>query len=247
MSDDLIHDWSTTAHAKAGVNCRDCHEVEDKASHTKRWSDRLDHTACARCHAEEVNGFLAGKHGMRLARGLPPMTPAQARLPMKLDAAHRELSCISCHGAHEFDTRRAAVDACLSCHNDAHSLAYRASGHFKSWQAELNGSAPTGSGVSCATCHLPRESHGNGATASVRVQHNQNANLRPNEKMIRSVCLSCHGLAFSLDALADAALVKTNFIGRPVRHVESIDLALRRQKELQRTKSKPEPKPEPKP
>jgi hypothetical protein len=190
-----------------------------------------------------VAGFLAGKHGMRLARGLTPMTPAQARLPMNPDAAHRELSCTSCHGAHEFDTRRAAVDACLSCHDDDHSQAYLDSSHFKLWEAERNGTATKGQGVSCATCHLPRETHGAGETARVRVQHNQNANLRPNEKMIRSVCMECHGLAFSLDALADAALVKTNFIGLPARHVESVDLALRRQMEIQRNKSKPESKP----
>jgi formate-dependent nitrite reductase cytochrome c552 subunit len=162
---------------------------------------------------------------------------------MKPDAAHHELSCTSCHSDHAFDTRHAAVDACLSCHDDDHSLAYINSSHFKLWQAELNGTAPANSGVSCATCHLPRESHGSGENASIRVQHNQNANLRPNEKMIRSVCMNCHGLAFSLDALADVALVKTNFIGRPANHVESIDLALRRQMEIQRTKSKPESKP----
>jgi hypothetical protein len=190
-----------------------------------------------------VAGFLAGRHGMRLARGLTPMTPAQARLAMKPDAAHHELSCTSCHSDHAFDTRHAAVDACLSCHDDDHSLAYINSSHFKLWQAELNGTAPANSGVSCATCHLPRESHGSSENASVRVQHNQNANLRPNEKMIRSVYMNCHGLAFSLDALADAALVKTNFIGRPARHIESIDLALRRQMENQRTKSKPKSKP----
>jgi formate-dependent nitrite reductase cytochrome c552 subunit len=239
----VFHEWATTAHAKAGVNCSGCHDVEDKASRTKRWSDKLDHTACIQCHTEEVDGFLAGKHGMRLARGLSPMTPAQARLPMKADAAHRELSCTSCHGSHTFDTRRAAVDACISCHDDMHTQAYFKSSHFKLWEAEAGGTAPARSGVSCATCHLPREAHGLGKDAHARVQHNQNANLRPNEKMVRTVCLDCHGLAFSLDALADAALVRTNFIGRPARHVESIDLAVRRQNEILRNKSKTEIKP----
>jgi hypothetical protein len=45
-------------------------------------------------------------------------------------------------------------------------------------------------------------------------------------------------LGFSLDALADAALVRTNFIGRPSRHVESIDMALRRRVETETKKSK---------
>ena len=60
------------------------------------------------------------------------------------------------------------------------------------------------------------------------VEHNQNDNLRPNEKMVRDVCLSCHSLAFSLDALADSDLVRRNFAGPPARHVESIDMALSR-------------------
>jgi hypothetical protein len=239
----LLHDWAGTAHAKAGVNCTDCHEIEDQQAGGKRWSNDLDHSACLRCHAEEVGGFLGGKHGMRLTRGLTPMTPAQARLPMRSDAAHRELSCTSCHGAHDFSTRHASVDACLSCHNDSHSLAYTGSPHFKLWQAELNGTAAEGQGVTCATCHLPRELHGAGDHAEVRVQHNQNNNLRPNEKMVRTVCLNCHGLGFSLDALADSALVQTNFIGRPRRHIESIDLAVRRQMELDQAKSQPESKP----
>lgn len=224
----LVSDWAATAHAKAGVNCTDCHNIEDKTTRTKSWSDKLDHTSCASCHKDETSGFLAGKHGMRLSRGLSAMKPAMARLPMKAESAHRELSCVSCHGAHEFDSRRAAVESCLSCHNDSHSLAYKNSSHFTLWQDELAGKAPAGSGVSCATCHLPRETHQDGGTTRVLVQHNQNLNLRPNEKMIRSVCMECHGLAFSIDALADAALVRTNFIGRPASHIESIDLALRR-------------------
>jgi hypothetical protein len=49
----------------------------------------------------------------------------------------------------------------------------------------------------------------------VRVQHDQNANLRPPDRMARDVCLTCHGLGFSLAALADPALVARNFRGQP--------------------------------
>ena len=62
----------------------------------------------------------------------------------------------------------------------------------------------------------------------VATNHNQNDNLRPNEKMVRTVCLDCHGLGFSLDSLADAGLVGRNFSGTPAVHVESIEWALRR-------------------
>jgi formate-dependent nitrite reductase cytochrome c552 subunit len=230
----VLHDWESTAHAKAGVNCNDCHLVAPKDGEPKQWLDKPGHQACAVCHKDETSGFLAGFHGMRLAQGLSPMTPSMAQIPMKAAAAHRELSCASCHGSHDFDTRKAAVESCLSCHADAHSLAYQDSSHFRLWQDEIAGKAPTGSGVSCATCHLPREVHRDGDDVRVLVQHNQNANLRPNEKMIRSVCLDCHGLGFSLDALADAALVRTNFNGRSAAHIESIDLALKRQLENQK-------------
>lgn len=62
----------------------------------------------------------------------------------------------------------------------------------------------------------------------VTTNHNQNDSLRPNEKMIRPVCLDCHGLAFSLDALADTDLIDRNFAGKPEVHVESIEWAVRR-------------------
>ncbi|MCY3857067.1 MAG: ammonia-forming cytochrome c nitrite reductase subunit c552, partial [Rhodospirillales bacterium] len=102
--------------------------------------------------------------------------------------------------------------------------AYFGSPHHRLWQAELAGAAPPGAGVTCATCHLPRtEERGKFAT-----DHNQNTTLRPNEKMIRPVCLDCHGLGFSLDALADVRLIERNFNGTPAVHVESIEWAVRR-------------------
>ncbi len=238
----LVGEWAATAHARAGINCKGCHEVQNPTD-GKRWSNKLDHTACVSCHQDEVKGFVASRHGMRRAQDLPPMQPGLARQLMKSEAAHRDLSCTACHGAHTFDPKNAAVEACLSCHDDTHSLAYKSSPHFRLWEAEVAGKASAGSGVSCATCHLPREIHEADGMNRVLVQHNQNLNLRPNEKMIRSVCLDCHGLEFSIDALADRALILTNFTGRPSRHIESIDLALRRQVEDMNKKSQLNPVP----
>jgi len=220
----VLHDWAATAHARAGVNCRDCHQPKGAAG----WIERPAHEACAGCHKEEVNGFLDGKHGMRLRQKLPPMSPALARRPMQPGAHDRVLGCASCHGAHAFNTRAAAAEACLGCHADEHSRAYENSPHRRLWQAERDGTLPAGSGVSCATCHLPRAVHKQGEVSGVRVEHNQNRNLRPNEKMARSVCLACHGLPFALDALADPALIANNFSGQPARHVESVDWAAKR-------------------
>ena len=218
----LVGEWLASSHAQAGVQCSGCHAPRQTA-----WRDQPDHQACASCHDGEVRGFLQGKHGMRLAAELSPMTPAMARQPMHRDVAHQELGCTSCHGAHAFDTRKAAVEACLGCHADEHSLAYRDSKHFKLWQQELAGELAPGSGVSCASCLLPRLRDDLGGASQVHVQHNQNDSLRPNEGMIRPVCQSCHGLSFAIDALADAALIRRNFSHAPSGHVGSVDMAVR--------------------
>lgn len=222
-------DWAASPHAKSGVNCTDCHTRTDPATRAKSWIAKPTLAECRTCHAGEAKGFVEGKHGMRLAQEMSPMTPAMARVPMRKDAHEKTLGCATCHGAHGFETKAAAVEACESCHADDHTKAYRASTHFKLWQAELAGTAPPGSGVSCATCHLPREAHTTDeGTKTVLVQHNQNVGLRPNEKMIRPVCMSCHGYEFSVDALADKKLVAANFKGDPARKIESTAWVKRR-------------------
>ncbi|HVR61315.1 MAG TPA: NrfA- nitrite reduction protein [Polyangia bacterium] len=210
--------WQSSAHARQGINCSGCHRAAGDDSGAWNW--RPEQTvACAGCHSDEKRTFLGGKHGMRLAVGLPPMRPADARLPMKdevaRDAHESGLTCSRCHDAHAPDLRVAAVERCEGCHNDGHTRAYRQSAHFTAWQAEVAGTKPPGSGVSCATCHLPRAIDRFGVTPRVWADHNQNGNLRPVDKMARSVCMSCHGLQFSLNALADRAVVAGNFAAAP--------------------------------
>lgn len=220
----ILHDWSSTAHASAGVNCSGCHQEKNKAD----WIEKPGPDQCKSCHSRELQGFKEGKHGMRLKADLPPMQPKLGRLPLRKTASEKDLGCNSCHRAHEYNTRHAAVNACLTCHNDEHSIAYKKSPHFQLWLKETVGGSTSGSGVSCATCHLPREEYQGLSSTQIFTQHNQNKNLRPNEKMIRGVCLNCHSLELSIDALADPDLVRRNFTGRPKRHIESIDMAAAR-------------------
>ena len=200
--------WHHSAHATAGINCSDCHDGAGR----REWVEKPGLHTCATCHDSQVDDFLKSKHGMRLAHPeLSPMSPALARQPMKPDAAHRLLDCNACHQSHDYDTRFAAHQACVQCHDDEHTRAYENSAHHRLWQAELAGAAPAGSGVSCATCHLPTfESDGH-----FSVSHDQTANLRPNEKMLNSVCTNCHGLQFAMDSLADPRLISGNFHRRP--------------------------------
>ncbi|MBA4743233.1 MAG: cytochrome c3 family protein [Azoarcus sp.] len=223
--------WLASKHAQAGVNCSACHQVGAKRE--PEWVAKPNHAPCASCHGLEVDTFQAGLHGMRTKTALGPMTPTDARLPMKADAAHFELGCTSCHGAHDFDTRRAAVDSCMSCHDDGHTRAYVDSPHHALWQAELAGEAPAGSGVSCASCHMPRIEHiAEDFSRRTLVQHNQNATLYPASKMARAVCLNCHGLGPALDALADPALMRRNFRGQSSVAVDSIRMAVERDRQV---------------
>lgn len=233
----IIEDWEATAHAQSGVNCTACHA--DAA--TGAWREHPGFDRCGDCHGDELAGFRQGRHGMRLdaerlGTTLAPMSVAEARLPMRPDAAMRELNCGSCHGPHAFDIAQAVVSACLDCHADEHSLAYEASPHAALWQQELAGVLPAGSAVTCASCHLPRQekSYDYGAYIHQLVQHSQSDTMRPIERMLRPVCLACHGYAFAIDALADAALVERNFTGRPSVSVDSQRLAVERREQIQR-------------
>lgn len=214
VSEEHLVAWETTAHAKAGVNCSDCH-LPDHDAGLSVWDDVPTLEVCRSCHKEEAHGFLGSRHGMRIDAGLDPMRPDLARLPMKASSDGREMNCNACHGGHAFDTTFAAADACMQCHDDPHTRNYTNSIHAQLWRDEVAGEAPAGSGVSCATCHLPRVVHTEGSREWVQVQHNQNDFLRPNEKMIRPVCTTCHGVPFAIDALADAALTEANFDAPP--------------------------------
>ena len=239
----------------AACHAPDTVEGAPRAEVEARWIEAPDTGVCEDCHKPQARTFVRGRHGMRghpsiaaprdPKRGLkavglggvlpgavaawfedPPrparMTVADARLPMRAEAAHQSLDCGTCHRPHAVDTERAAVEACASCHDDTHTRAWFGSAHHARWQAELAGEAPPGAGVSCATCHMAKV----GRRGRIVTNHNQNDILRPNEKMIRPVCLDCHGLGFALDALADANLVARNFKGKPSVHVESIEWAV---------------------
>jgi hypothetical protein len=212
--------WAASAHRRGEVGCKSCH-----AAGGAPWELRPSFDSCRGCHESEAAGFDGGKHGMRAAAGLPAMTPELARRPMREQAHGKIVGCSSCHDAHSADVRRAAVEACAGCHDDAHTRAYAGTPHAKAWEAELSGAAPPGSGVSCATCHLPRAGERGGPT---RVDHDQNGNLRPTSKMVRTVCARCHGVGYALDALADAELVQRNFDGRPAARIATTEWVERR-------------------
>jgi len=215
--------------------CESCHRAEAKTFALGRHGMR-DHPEIAKPRkAKSVlkslgmkkppEGLISALETYLADPDVPPqMSTAEARVPLLPDAHGQNLTCNTYHKPHEQDLEFAAVEACLTCHADDHSQAFKDSPHYQLYTAELAGDLPPGSGVTCATCHMPKTEKG----GKVVSNHNQNDTLRPNEKMIRPVCMSCHGLGFAIDALADPGLIARNFSGQPDRHIESIDWALKR-------------------
>ena len=226
-SQKTINQWKVTSHAKTGVNCQECH------SENGDWILKPTFRSCDKCHKNEVIGFMKGKHGMRLNEDLPYMKVGDARLKMHPEAKDKVLDCQSCHSDHTFDVERASIDSCLNCHDDGHSNAYKKSKHYSVLLSLKDVENSVVQGASCATCHMPRLTINENGVSRTLVEHNQNNNLRPNEKMVRSVCIKCHGLKFSLESLADDELVKSNFVGLSTVENEGFSMAMERE-ELKR-------------
>ncbi len=230
LNEKVIHEWSESSHANTGVNCLDCHS--DKHS-PDSWIEKPGEQQCAGCHDYEFKTYTEGKHGMRMATALKTefqaISPAESHLEFLDEAKQKHQSCTACHDSHLFDRQKAATEACLTCHSDEHSTAFKSSPHGLIWFSAIEKNQDTSQLVSCASCHMPRMPERKGETKIVRVNHNQNFNLRPNEKMLRSVCMNCHGLGFAINSLADKKLILNNFSGKPTVEIPSIHWALKRE------------------
>lgn len=217
---DITGLWQSSAHALNDVNCASCHQD----SETKEFMAVPNYETCQSCHEQAIDTFLLSKHGIRLLEGSKPLTPAMARLPMKHDAMDKQMNCNACHNVHSANTVEASVDACLTCHNDNHSLNYQNSRHAELFAESKTLPRPAPGAVSCSTCHLPREIHGQGDNEAVKVNHNNTYNLKPQDRMVGDVCMNCHGIEYSYNSIFDPELVEANFDRPPTLEMETFEL-----------------------
>ena len=210
--------WRGSAHALAEVNCSSCHQEAE----TQQLVVKPSYESCLSCHETEVETFLIGKHGIRLAEGMSPLNPSMAQIPMKASALDKQMTCNTCHDAHSVNTYQAAVDSCLGCHNDSHSLNYQNSKHSQLFVAEGKLPRPSAESVTCAACHLPRQHQEIGN--SVFVNHNNTYNLLPRDRMVADVCMHCHGMEYSYNSIFDDALVEANFDRPPNQDLETLQM-----------------------
>lgn len=208
--------WENSVHALADVNCSSCH----LESETKAFIAKPNHESCRSCHQVPVETFLLGKHGIRLGEDLSPLTPKMAALPMKESAFDKQMNCNACHNVHSVNTFQAAVDSCLSCHNDTHSLNYKNSRHYELFASQGILPRPNNESVTCAACHLARQEY----EGEIHVNHNNTYNLLPRDRMVKDVCINCHGMAYSYNSIFDNELVENNFARPPNLELETIEM-----------------------
>ncbi len=220
-SDEILQLWQGSVHALSDVNCSSCHQDQE----TQAFVAEPTFNTCQTCHEVETDTFLLGKHGIRLLEGQSPLTPAHARLPMKAAAHTMTMTCATCHDPHSVNTQVAATDSCLACHNDTHSLNYYESPHGQSYLEQVNLPRPSAEVVSCATCHLPRQVEGRGEQTTTMVNHNNTYTLKPRDRMVKEVCMNCHGMEFSYNSIFDDELVETNFSHAPELDLETLQMA----------------------
>lgn len=209
--------WQDSAHAVADVNCSSCH-LENESQEVIA---QPSHESCRSCHERTVDTFLLGKHGVRLKEGLSPLQPHLARLPMKEEAFDKQMNCNTCHDVHSVNTTPAAVDACLTCHNDTHSRNFFDSRHGEMWLAQEELARPSEEAVSCATCHLPRQET---ESDQVFVNHDNTYTLLPRDRAVSEVCMNCHGMEYSYNSIFDDDLVESNFARPPTLELQTIEM-----------------------
>lgn len=211
--------WKSSLHAINDINCASCHQDEETKAFVAK-----PQASCRTCHEESVDTFMLGKHGVRLLEGQSPLNPTLARLPMHQEAANLQMTCATCHDAHSANTIPAAVDSCLTCHADNHSLNYKNSRHAELFDADRELPRASATAVSCSTCHMARYEREVGDRQTAFVNHNNTYNLLPRDRMVGEVCINCHGVEYSYNSIFDDELVEANFDKPPTLEMQTFDL-----------------------
>ena len=213
---EIEQQWQSSVHALAEVNCSSCHQNEE----TKAFIAKPTQESCQSCHENSVDTFLLGKNGIRTLEGLSPLTPAMAHLPMQASSLDKQMNCNTCHNVHTVNTYQASVDSCLTCHADNHSLNYKNSPHAQIFREIGTLPRPNEHSVTCATCHLPREE----SDEAILVNHNNTYTLKPRDRMVKEVCMNCHGLEHAYNSIFDDELVEANFARPPTQKLPTFQL-----------------------
>ena len=162
------------------AGCKACHGAHDilRVNDPKSPVNAANVTgACAVCHKDAVQEFLASAHGSAEARAKAP-------------------SCVSCHGVHNvvstknaaspvFKTKEAAL--CLKCHLDNPEVRGRigaSAGFIAGYQKSVHGMALASGNLKAATCSDCHGSHD--------LKKPADSSSRVSRQNISATCAVCH-------------------------------------------------------
>lgn len=136
----IVNQFSTSAHARAGVTCQDCHEVQEDyfsaVAHQDTFVTRQPTSGiCANCHQAEVAQFMRSRHGLPAyvamvgTEGLEPEmlevynsieehTAVDTVRNSLYHAEGPEITRFACQGCHEIGQPfpDGSVGTCTDCH-----------------------------------------------------------------------------------------------------------------------------------
>jgi hydroxylamine dehydrogenase len=175
----LVRDHLSGKMGQAGVDCAACHGSEHTNAQDFRKAKLPDAQTCNRCHPQQTQQFLGGKHALGWAAmaGMPitAKQPSAAIQGLKgcggchkigtRDSAGDTLSrygmgCDACHTRHKFSkTEAQRPRACLPCHQGVGYI------QWESWSHSKHGviyatEGDTGRAPTCQTCHMQKGDHG---------------------------------------------------------------------------------------
>ncbi|MEM8882746.1 MAG: cytochrome c3 family protein [Planctomycetota bacterium] len=183
--------------AHAQETCEACHKRGPEPDRNGRTFGFVEdnfgrHEGCQTCHADPHRGEFDTKEHPREVKGktgcarchtttsfrdFPEGFDHAKWTGFRLDGAHRQASCSSCHTPmREADARgrswgRAAGNRCADCHDDPHA------GQFQRRRGKVN----------CEKCHDSATSWG-----AIRFRHNLDSRFRLDESHRKLDCSACH-------------------------------------------------------
>ncbi len=184
-----VSDWKASRHGEMGLGCETCHGSGHTTSTDFAKTELPTPDTCAKCHSEQVDQYMSGKHSIAWA-AMEAMPTTHWKPPALIEgqkgcgACHKigvkseeqinalkadghvfgNAACDSCHTRHTFSVKEAREpEACATCHmgfDHPQWEMYSTSKHGVRYGMKRDGILPeTAAAPTCQTCHMQDGNH----------------------------------------------------------------------------------------